>query len=265
MYAAYLIEFIPFPFHLWNIKVFIDDNNVQAGQLKINQTKKKTHSTLFHHPMLPFLKKKMLRMPKLFFRRKGKQEGTCHLKRPVKDEELMNVLKSRHEMWFLLGRHVNLYFWEMTPRRSKEATGNTRALVLVALPRNWTRWPHKHYGKSLLNRSFLFQKRTRGVWMHHSKRKDLKISTLGLDFGTPCWLWDTTTWGPTVGNTCLQTLLLVFFFFWVCGRGLVQALWTAEHELWIFGEQGCISDLLFWPSHWELQHFFQNCLHHSLL
>lgn len=207
MHAAYLIEFIPFPFYLWNIKVFIYDDNVQAVQLKINQTKKK-------HPILPFLKiKRCWECQNFSFRRKGKQEGTCHLKKPVKDEELMNVPKTRHEMWFLLGRHVNLCFWEMTQRRLKEATSKTHAVALVAVPRKCTRWPHKHYSKPSLSKSFLFQERTRSVCIQHSKRKDLKISTLGLDFGTPCGLWDTTTWGTTVGNTCLQTLLLVLFIY----------------------------------------------------
>lgn len=36
---------------------------------------------------------------------------------------------------------------------------------------------------------------------------------------------------------------------------------TAERELWIFGGQGCISDLLFWPgSCWERQQLTQTAL-----
>lgn len=36
---------------------------------------------------------------------------------------------------------------------------------------------------------------------------------------------------------------------------------TAERELWIFGGQGCISDLLFWPgSCWERQQLAQTAL-----
>lgn len=142
-------------------------------------------------------------------------------------------------MWFLLGTHVNLCFWEMTQCRWKEATCNTRAVVLVAVPRKCTRWPHKHYGKSSLSKSllrpFLFQKHMRSVWIQHSERKDLKISTLGLDFGTPCGLWDTTTWGPTVGKLLSADfsprVLFFGFVYELQERTRALALWFSASSL----------------------------------
>lgn len=112
MHAAYLIEFIPFPFYLWNIKVFIYDNNVQAVQLKINQTKKL--SILFHHHMLPFLKiKRCWECQNFSFRRKGKQEGTCHLKKACEgwgtneraEDKTWNVISARNARQLVLLRN----------------------------------------------------------------------------------------------------------------------------------------------------------------
>lgn len=165
--------------------------------------------------MLPFLKiKRCWECQNFSFRRKGKQEGTCHLKKACEgwgtneraEDKTWNVISARNARQLVLLRN------DAAPLKG----GNKRRWrcgFSGRPPRKCTRWLHEHYLVNLHSVNlFFFEKRTRSVWMQH-----LKISTLGLDFGTLCGLCDTTTWGPTVGNTCLQTLLLVFFFFfWVC-------------------------------------------------
>lgn len=181
----------------------------------------------------------------------------------------MNVLKTKHEMWFLLGTHVNLCFWEMTRRRWEEATSNTHAVVLVAVPRKCTVWPPQALRSSLnksVLRPFLFETKRGASGRNTGRERILKfqrwVLILELHVGCEIQLLEARLWETLVCRLYSSW----FFFFWFflslcmsCGttrerspRSSVQALWTAEHELWIFGGQGCISDLLFWPSHWEL-------------